>query len=97
MLNARQRMLMGALATVIGAAAYAGTAQAAKDLYGTGSSLVAPYAREAMDCYGNQTDLIFSGPVAQTIPFFNYTGSPTFDCDPSNLTVRPSTARSIRA
>ena len=81
----KQRMLVGSFALAFTAVGYAATAEAgALKVYGTGSSLVAPYAREAMDCYGKQTDLVFSGPVVQTIPYFYFAGSPSFDCNPAN-------------
>ena len=84
----KERIVVGAVAFVMGAAGIVGTASAGlTKLYGAGSTLIAPYGREAGDCYGNRTALINRGssePTKQTLPYFNFTGSPTFDCNPSN-------------
>ncbi|HEX3943509.1 MAG TPA: substrate-binding domain-containing protein [Rhizomicrobium sp.] len=50
--------------------------------WGGGSSLIGPYMRQAMDCYGNPEPLIVRGPPVQwqTIQPFNYTGPSPQDC-----------------
>lgn len=83
-------MLMGASALV---ASFAGAASAAdgvhtnakavQPLFGGGSSLVAPYWRQAADCYGIPTALIFKGVPPTTVNEapFNYVGKKTsMDC-----------------
>jgi ABC-type phosphate transport system substrate-binding protein len=83
MLKVKERIMMGLCAAVVGAVGFAGSAHAVT-LYGAGASLPAPYNRTAMDCYGNQTQLIFTGPTVSTLPYFYYPGTPDFDCDPAN-------------
>jgi ABC-type phosphate transport system substrate-binding protein len=81
----RERIMVGLMAATVGAVGFAGSASAAvTKVYGAGASLPAPYNRTAMDCYGQQTELIFTGPVVQTLPYFYYAGTPDFDCDPAN-------------
>lgn len=87
MLKLKYRMVMGACALLtVGSIGQSANA-AVTNVYGGGSSLVAPYARQSMDCYGNPTALIFKGtpPVLQDIPPFNYTGSPPFDCSTQHV------------
>lgn len=77
-------LIMGAAALVASSAALTGVANAgATTLYGGGSSLVAPYWRQAADCYGNKTDLIFKAvpPTTVTEADFNYNNKKKpFDC-----------------
>jgi ABC-type phosphate transport system substrate-binding protein len=57
----------------------AGAAQADPTLvFGGGSSLISPYARNAFDCYGNAVQLVTPGttPLFQSFPGFDWT-SPT--------------------
>ncbi len=86
------KFLMGATALISATAALAGgaQAQATKFLYGAGSSLVAPYLRQAFDCYGTATPLVIKGTALNNptyssppVAYFDYTGSPSQDCDPS--------------
>lgn len=79
----RKAYLLGTAAAFVagGMSAIAG-AQTVDTVYGNGASLPAPYFRQAADCYSVKTDLIFDGnpPVLQTVPDFNYTGTPAQDC-----------------
>jgi phosphate transport system substrate-binding protein len=86
------KILMGATALISATAALAGgaQAQATKFLYGAGSSLVAPYLRQAFDCYGTATPLVIKGTALNNptyasppVAYFDYTGSPPQNCDPS--------------
>jgi len=77
--------LKAALLTAsMGAAAISGAASAQNvqyNAYGAGASLPANYVRQAADCYGVKTDLIFRGSTTPVeIADFVYTGSPAFDC-----------------
>jgi ABC-type phosphate transport system substrate-binding protein len=73
---------MGATALVIGAAGFAnaGHAYSGTAVYGLGSSLVAPYARQEFDCYGKDADLYVQNstktnpPVVQDPAPFIYNG-----------------------
>lgn len=79
----RKAFFMGTAAALVasGMSGVAG-AQTVETIYGNGASLPAPYFRQAADCYSVKTDLIFSGvpPVEQTVPDFNFTGSPAQNC-----------------
>ncbi|HEX3653940.1 MAG TPA: substrate-binding domain-containing protein [Rhizomicrobium sp.] len=57
------------------------------EAWGGGSSLIGPYLRQAMDCYGNPEPLIVRGPPVawQTIPPFNYTGKKAQDCSTKHI------------
>ncbi|MBA3811556.1 MAG: substrate-binding domain-containing protein [Caulobacteraceae bacterium] len=79
--------MIGASALVVAAVGIAGSAGAmvTTQSYGGGSSLIAPYLRQAEDCYGNPTDLVFKGadlhtPTTLTVPFFQFNGTPPRDC-----------------
>ena len=54
----------------------------ANDIFGGGSSLIAPYLRQTEDCYGQPADLITKGtpPTFVDEEFFNYTASPAQNC-----------------
>ena len=80
-------LLMGASALVAAAAGLAAPASAAgtSQVYGGGSSLIAPYLREAEDCYGKPTPLVVKGvdlthPTYLPTNTFNYTGTPPQNC-----------------
>ena len=99
------KILMGATALVSATAALA-TAPAAlaaktqvnTTLYSAGSSLAAPYLRQAFDCYGTATPLVIKGSALNNptyssppVAYFDYTGSPAQNCDPSaNQEVDPT-------
>jgi len=85
------KFLMGASALITAAAGLTSpvAAQVTTQAYGGGSSLVAPYMRQAEDCYGNPTPLLIEStavpPGAATdanppVAFFNYTGTPPQNC-----------------
>jgi ABC-type phosphate transport system substrate-binding protein len=59
-------------------------------VWGGGSSLIGPYLRQAMDCYGNPEPLIVRGPPVawQTIPPFNYTGPKPQDCSTTHTNTK---------
>jgi phosphate transport system substrate-binding protein len=77
-------LLMGASALAGAALAVAGGAQAqvTTQIYGGGSTLIAPYLRQAADCWGNPTDLVNQGTFPYgagsesftTVTPFNYPG-----------------------
>lgn len=96
MSNLKSRMLLGACLAVSGAVGFAATADAATNkIYGGGSSLIAPYARQAEDCYGQPAQLVTKAvpPVLTSITPFNYTGNPApFDCSTQHV----SATREIR-
>jgi ABC-type phosphate transport system substrate-binding protein len=69
------KLMMGT--SVLIAVAYAGAANAQVSVYGGGSTLIAPYARQAEDCYGTDQDLLFktgsaTAPTTQDVNDFNY-------------------------
>jgi ABC-type phosphate transport system substrate-binding protein len=69
------KLLMGASALIVAATSGAANAQVA--IYGGGSTLIAPYARQAEDCYGTDVDLLFktgaaTAPTVQDVNDFNY-------------------------
>ena len=80
MTNVKIRALMGASALVMAAGAAAG-AHAQTTIYGGGSTLSAPYVRQAEDCYGQQAPLYTPGAAATNPPpeVYSYTvgGVPT--------------------
>jgi phosphate transport system substrate-binding protein len=87
------KSLMGATALVAATAALSGGAQAAVAtyLYGAGSSLAAPYLRQAFDCFGHNTPLVIKGSALNNptdsnppVAFFDYIGkSSSQNCAPS--------------
>jgi ABC-type phosphate transport system substrate-binding protein len=87
------KLLMGATALVSATAAIAGAAnaQVSTYLYGAGSSLVAPYLRQALDCYGAATPLVIKGTALNNptyasppVAYFDYLGKKTQqNCNPS--------------
>jgi phosphate transport system substrate-binding protein len=93
------KILMGATALVSATAALAcapaavaagANAQVNTYLYSAGSSLAAPYLRQAFDCYGTATPLVIKGSALNNptyasppVAYFDYTGSPSQNCDPS--------------
>ena len=72
-----------------GGAIFATDASASSsDIYGAGSSLVAPYARQAGDCYAEPTQLIFKGtpPSFVSVAPFNYVNPPhSQDCSTTHV------------
>lgn len=58
-----------------------------KDVFGGGSSLVAPYWRQTDDCYANPAALIFKGtpPTFTDETFFDYAGNPPQDCSTTHI------------
>ncbi len=52
------------------------------DVFGGGSSLIAPYWRQVSDCYGEPADLVTKGtpPTFVDENLFNYTGAPKQNC-----------------
>jgi phosphate transport system substrate-binding protein len=89
------RLKSSLLATVIGSAIALGSGVAnateittlpgptsTEQVFGVGSSLIAPYFRQAADCYSIKTPLIFTGtpPTTQTLADFTYTGEPSQHC-----------------
>jgi len=50
-------------------------------IFGGGSSLIAPYIRQAADCFADKIDLGSNGKAATTnIQSFTYLGSPSATC-----------------
>jgi len=83
--NLKSHILATTCLAFAGGALFASDAFAASspDIYGGGSSLVAPYIRQAGDCYGLPTQLITKGspPTFTTITPFNYVNPPhSQDC-----------------
>ncbi len=89
----KTKLLTGASALVAASLAFASAAHAVggpgTNIYGGGSSLIAPDMRNVGDCYGNQVPLVIIGTVltgptanetASTLPFFNFTGVPAHNC-----------------
>jgi phosphate transport system substrate-binding protein len=77
MSNLKRNMLRTACIAICGTASMAtGAYAAAGDIYGGGASLIAPYARQQMDCYALPTQLIIQGtpPTFQSETPFNYAG-----------------------
>lgn len=69
------------LATAVGA-----TSANATTIFGGGSSLQAPYFRQAADCWGDKLGLAFRNNASTTtINDFNYTGVPAFNCATSEI------------
>jgi ABC-type phosphate transport system substrate-binding protein len=63
------QMLMGASALIVGATGMAGAGNATgTSVYGLGSSLVAPYARQEFDCYGSDANLYFQASPSTNPP-----------------------------
>ncbi|HEX3943510.1 MAG TPA: substrate-binding domain-containing protein [Rhizomicrobium sp.] len=59
---------------------------AATTAWGGGSSLIGPYMRQAMDCYGNPQPLIIQSPLQlEQIAPFNYTGKKPQDCSTKHI------------
>ncbi len=59
-------------------------------IFGGGSSLIAPYIREAADCFADKIDLGSNGKSATTnIASFNYSGNPPATCGKKGL-VKPN-------
>ncbi|HEY2446619.1 MAG TPA: substrate-binding domain-containing protein [Rhizomicrobium sp.] len=58
-----------------------------KDVFGGGSSLVAPYWRQTDDCFAKPAALIFKGapPTFVDENFFDYMGSPPQDCSTTHI------------
>jgi len=82
-------MLTGASALVAASLALASAAQAQTQIYGGGAQSTAPVTRQTGDCYGNQVPLVVQGSVlsgpganetTQTITYFNFLGTPAFNC-----------------
>ena len=89
----KTKMMTGASALVAASLAFATGAHAVgglgTNIYGGGSSLIAPDIRNVGDCYGNQVPLVFIGTVltgatanetTATLPFFSFTGVPAHNC-----------------
>ncbi len=84
----KKLLLLGASALAAAAAmATAGAASAQTQIYGAGSTLVAPYMRQAEDCYGVPTGLVNQGgypylaneTVNNVSPFY-YSAGTGFNC-----------------
>ncbi len=89
----RTRLMMGASALVVAATAISGAASA-QSIYGGGSSLIAPYWRQAGDCVGNQVPLPKQGssltnPTTKTYSYFSFAGPPAFNCAPAPVGQGP--------
>ncbi len=59
------------------------------DVFGGGSTLIAPYWRQAADCYAEPADLMFKGPtgwVDETL--FDYTGTPAQNCATKHIKTK---------
>ncbi len=87
----KSRILAASCFAAVGSLGFVADALAASsDVYGGGSSLVAPYVRQAMDCYGQPIQLVIKGtpPTFQTVTPFNYTGTPAQDCSTTHTTTR---------
>jgi ABC-type phosphate transport system substrate-binding protein len=58
------------------------------DVFGGGSSLIAPYWRQWSDCYGEPADLITKGspPTFVDENWFDYTGTPPWNCATHQIT-----------
>ncbi len=85
MTNVKIRALMGASALVLAAGASAGAHAQTTTVYGGGSTLSAPYVRQAEDCFGKQAPLYTPGAAATNPPpeVFTYAVggvSTTTDC-----------------
>ncbi|MBV9994451.1 MAG: substrate-binding domain-containing protein [Caulobacteraceae bacterium] len=88
---------MAASAFVAAASAMAGAAHAAPtQIFGGGGTLLAPYLRQAEDCYGTKEDLVKQGSFPygagsesfQTVTDFVFTGSPPtggYNCQSSSV------------
>ena len=84
-MNRKLQLMVGA---ALAASSFAAAAQAAVTIdYGGGSSLIAPYLRQAADCYGVPVPPVTTGgtlwvkggnPVNE--PFFNFVGTPAQNC-----------------
>jgi ABC-type phosphate transport system substrate-binding protein len=85
----KTHILTTACLAVIGSIGFsAGASAVSLDVYGGGSSLVAPYARQAMDCYALPTQLIFKGtpPTFVSETPFNYVNPPhSQDCSTTHI------------
>jgi phosphate transport system substrate-binding protein len=99
MSNTKLRALLGGSVAVLslGAAAAAQAAPvtvipatAAVTIYGGGSTLVQPYARQAEDCFGTPAPTWDKStpPVATNEPPFNFTGSPAQNCATTHTDVK---------
>ena len=65
----------------------------ANDVFGGGSSLIAPYWRQTSDCYGEPADLITKGtpPTFVDENLFNYTGTPAQNCATKHINTAETT------
>jgi len=92
MTNLKSRILMTACVAFAGATGMTSSASAASSsaIYGGGSSLVAPYFRQAGDCYGAETPLIIAGtpPTFLSPPLFDYTGNKAQNC--ATMQIKPT-------
>src|SRR5215469_6163193 len=63
------------------------------DVYGAGSSLVAPYWRQVSDCYANKADLITKGspPTFVDEALFNFTATPPQNCATTSIIANATT------
>jgi phosphate transport system substrate-binding protein len=63
------------------------------DVFGGGSSLVAPYWRQTSDCYANPADLVTKGspPTAVDEALFNWTGSHPQNCATQQIITNATT------
>ncbi|MBV9570051.1 MAG: substrate-binding domain-containing protein [Alphaproteobacteria bacterium] len=92
MLTLKHALLAGVCA-VSAVAMLPGAANAAKTAtpaWGGGSSLIGPYMRQAMDCYGLPEPLIVRGPPVQWVPIspFNYQGGKAQDCAVTHVNTK---------
>lgn len=64
-----QRVMTGTCALVLGGAGFSSAGYATgTTVYGAGSSLVAPYAREEFDCFGHDANLYFQNATPANAP-----------------------------
>ena len=63
------------------------------DIFGGGSSLIAPYWRQVSDCYGEPADLITKGtpPTFVDEVLFNFTGTPAQNCANKQINTSETT------
>jgi ABC-type phosphate transport system substrate-binding protein len=74
-------LLAGALLAGATGTAGAQTPGATQTLYGAGSSLIAPYIRQAGDCWGDRLSFASRGVAATSLlNLYNFTRNPPFNC-----------------
>jgi ABC-type phosphate transport system substrate-binding protein len=85
MTNVKIRVLMGASALALSVGAAVNANAQVTQVYGGGSTLSAPYVRQAEDCFGLQTPLYTPGKAATNPPTESYDGTncATTQADPA--------------